>query len=377
MTGKNGEHGGLIDFGPKRLELIPYLAVNELEQVRTSYDPAGIEELARAIQSGNGADILSSDAYELGNPLSMGRHTKESAKRYIHDHGDFYGIPTRERMDYQDLTPFDDDTANILIAGHRRRRAIGHLLKVNNIDPGSARVASNVRDEIDFGQAIGLQLRENVYERPSPQDEARAIDLSYRYNIEKLGHAPNVRQLAKQLGFSETKVRDALTFASLPAAIQEYTASGLLSYSVVRQLKPLYDAFLIMHKDEAPEVRAIRAEMSVREFCDTILRRRLAGKTEERISQAITNRTKEIQGMADYQQISFELFIEESRIERRVDVAGRQLASTAIAVMRYRLRLGEIKDSEIQELEMLLAAHRFSQAETEIQELSLGLSEVS
>lgn len=374
MMGKSTEAPGVIEFGPKRLEFVPYTAVNELAQVRTQYDTAGIEELARAIQSGVGANIHSSDAYELGNPLAMGRHTKQSAQRYIQDHGEFYGIARRDRTDYQDLTPFDDDTAVILIAGHRRRRAIGHLLAMNNIDPSNATVASNVRDEIEFGQAIGLQLRENVYERPSPQDEARAIDLSYRYNVEKLGQAPNIRQLAKQLGFSETKVRDALMFASLPASIQEYTASGALSYSVVRQLKPLYDAFHSTYREETPEDQARRAELSVREFCDTMLRQRLSGKTEEKIVETIRNRTKEIQGLAEYQQVSFDFLIEESRIERRVDVAGRQLASTALAVMRYRLRLGEINPAEMDELEALLAAHRAIRATNETPELPLGLS---
>lgn len=376
MTANNGESDNLVQFGPKRLELVPFLTVNELEQTRTAYNATGIEELAQAI-SVSGSNTHNSEAFDLANPLVIGRHTKTSAKQYIYEHGEFYGIPARQRVDYQDLTPFDDDTTNILIAGHRRRRAIGLLLRTNNIHPANATVASHVRDEIEFGQAIGLQLRENVYERPSPQDEARAIDLSYRYNTERLGHAPSIRQLAKNLGFSETKVREALVFTSLPETIQEYTASGALSYSVVRQLRPLYDAFMAMYKEDPLDIQAIRAEMSVREFCDTILRQRLSGKTDERISQTIANRTKELQGMAYYQQASFELLVEESRIERRQDLAGRQLASTALAVMRYRLRVGDIKDSEIEELETLLATHRVKQIENEMPELPLGLSGVA
>src|SRR5690606_20343415 len=98
-------------------------------------------------------------------------------ERYIKQHADYYKIPSNERVDVQDLTPLNDDTALILIAGHRRRRAIGRLLEEHNINPALASIAMNVRDEIDFGQAVGLQLRENVYDRTSPQDEARAIDL--------------------------------------------------------------------------------------------------------------------------------------------------------------------------------------------------------
>lgn len=377
MTERSEKSGEVIEFGPQRIKMLPYTAINELQQVRTTYDADAIEELAQSIQSGVDGSVISSEQFELANPLLMGRHSPTSAKRYIAEHGDYYHIAKKDRIDVQDLTPFDDDSAIILIGGHRRRRAIGRLLEMNNITPINARVASSVRDEIEFGQAIGLQLRENVYERPSPQDEARAIDLSYRYNVEKLGHAPNIKKLAQNLGFSEKKVRGALTFASLPASIQEYTSSGALSYTIVCQLKPLYDAYFATFRDDTSVERGRKAELSVREFCDTILKQRLAGKSDEKLSKTIANRAKEIQGQADYQQLSFDLLLDDYSPERRANIAGRQLAATAISVMRYRLRTGEVKDDEIRELETLLAAHRLEQAERQVAELPLGLAEAS
>jgi hypothetical protein len=372
------ESGEIIAFGPKRLEQVSYHTINELQQVRQTYDPSGIEELALSMEDGSSQGV-GTDAFELANPLLMGRHTPISAKKYIAEHGDYYRIAKKDRTDYQDLIPSEDGSALILIAGHRRRRAIHHLLTKNNISPINARVAGNVRDEIDFGQAIGLQLRENVYERPSPQDEARAIDLSYRYQAERLGHAPNVRLLSKQLGFSETKVREALDFASLPLSVQEYTASGVLSYSVVRQLRPLYDAFLKHYSQEDGVTQNVYAEASVREFCETILKQRLSGRTEEKISLTISNRTKEILGKAVYQQLEFGLLADDNEVLRRKDRSGRQLAVTAIGVMRHRIGLGEIKSDELEELEMLIAAHRASQQPAaEIATLPIdGLSEAS
>lgn len=373
MSTHKGESGGMIDFGPKRLDFVPYLSINELPQVRTEYNETAIDDLAMAIQSGEDGSVISSDSFELGNAILNGRHSQRSAKKYIDDHGEYHRIAARDRVDVQDLTPLDDDSAIILIAGHRRRRAVGRLLQMNNIQPINARVASSIRDEIEFGQAIGLQLRENVYERPSPQDEARAIDLSYRYTSERMGHAPNIKKLASQLGFSETKVRDAIAFASLPDVIQEYTRSGVFSYTVTRQLKPLFDEYFSMYKDDAHADPFRAAEDAVVEFCDIQIKRRLEGKSDETIMKAIADQTQNIHDTAKYRQGTFDFELDAGSPSRRRQIATRQLTQTALGVMRYRLATGDIKESELASLEDLIAAHRSAQVRHEVVELPLGL----
>jgi hypothetical protein len=377
MKSATAENGVMIDFGPHWVDYVPYKAINELEQVRTDYDLLAIDELATAIQSGEQGTVINSDSFDLANPLLAGRHTKKSAKKYINDHGEYYRIASKDRVDYQNLTPYDQDTAVILIAGHRRRRAVGRLIDLYNIQPDAARIASNIRDEIEFGQAIGLQLRENVYERPSPQDEARAIDLSYRYTTQRLGHAPNIRKLSAQLGFKETKVRDAIAFASLPDAVQEFTRSGALSYSVVRRLKPLYDEYVIMYRDEGLEVPEVGAENAVVEFCQLQIKRRLEGKSEESMIATIKNQTRNIQDTAKYKQGMMDVWLEAPTSGRRREIAGRQLARTALGVMRYGLSTGDIKDEELARLEEMVAAYRARQASYETTELPLGLPEAS
>ncbi len=379
MSGETQIPGGEITFGPKRLEFVPYPAINELQQVRTTYAPAAIEELAKSIQADQTTAGVSSDTFELANPLLVGYHSKKSAKAYIAEHGDYYRIPKKERLDYQNLTPLNDETAVILIAGHRRR-AIGHLLTMNNIQPTEARIGASVHDDIEFSEAIGLQLRENVYERPLPQDEARAIDLLYRHRASQQGVKPNIKQLASQIGFSETKVREALTYASLPESIQAYTTSGVLSYSAVRQLAPLYDAFNALYKDETPAERLHKAELSVHEFCNITLTRLLSGKSEEKISKAIANRVKEIQGQAQYQQATLDFLIEADGIEYRKRRTERQLGVTALAVVEHQLHAGALRGGEIDKLEALLASYRANQAAQAsylADELELGLSEAS
>ena len=374
---ERSEGESVIEFGPKRLQLVPFSSINELPQVRTTYDPNSIEELAQAIWTDRGDGLVSTDDFDLANPLLIGRHSPLSAKRYIHDHGEYHRIATADRMDYQDLTPLDIDSAIIMIAGHRRRRAIAHLLGQHNIMPDTVRVAGNVRDDIEFGQAIGLQLRENVYERPSPQDEARAIDLAFRYIQTKSGRVPSLKNLSTELGFGETKVRDAIAFASLPDSIQEYTNSGALSYTITRQLKPLYDVFIRYYtiKPDAGKDPVATAEFAVREFCDSHLNKRIQGKSDERISQLIAGQVKSIEDSIKYQQGSWDFDLDMSP-ESRSRRAGRQLTQTALAVMRYRLTLGEMSAQDISELEVLIAAHRKAEM-PKAPELPLGLTEAS
>ncbi|MFZ1250606.1 MAG: hypothetical protein WAR37_04140 [Candidatus Microsaccharimonas sp.] len=368
---KTHERESVIDFGPSRLQMVPFIAINELPQVRTTYDPAAIEELAQAIWTDRGDGTISSSDFELANPLLSGRHTKKSAKQFIDNHGEYFHIPTADRIDYQDLTPYDHDTAIILIAGHRRRRAIAHLINHHNLSQDFVRVAGNVRDEIEFDQAVSLQLRENVYDRPSPQDEARAIDLSYRYVQRRTGRVPSLKSLAVELGFKETKVRDAIAFASLPDSIQEYTNSGVLSYSVTRQLKPLFDVFVQYYQSlEASSQEApAKAEFSVREFCDIHLQKRMQGRSDEKLAMAIKSQVKSIEDSIKYQQGSWEFEGLEASPELRARRANRELVRTAISVMRYRLNTGEMSDEEIADLEKLIASHRSAATQETIQPL--------
>lgn len=49
IIGKTIEGNGVIEFGPKQLQFVPYGSINELMQVRTRYESGPIEELAQAI----------------------------------------------------------------------------------------------------------------------------------------------------------------------------------------------------------------------------------------------------------------------------------------------------------------------------------------
>ena len=347
-----------IRFGPQNLEYVPLDAINELPQVRTSYNSASLEELATAIivdsHFEEDAHDVTSESFDLISPLTVGRHSRASAARYIADHGDYYKIPEEDRLQLRELVWNDDGNTIISISGHRRKRAIGILLERFEIETDEALVSAHVKNNISFAEAQGLQLRENVYDRPPAQDEARAIDLFYRDIQRRTGSAPSIKQFAAQVGFSETKVRDALAFASLPENVQAFTYDNLLSYTTVRRLKNLQDAYTRLYAvSVAPDKIQEVVEHELIIFCNKLVSMELNGNTEQRRARMIENKSKEIFGQADYQQESLFLLepVEPHARRRESDV---QLARLAFDVIASKLKRGALSSEEITQLQEML-----------------------
>lgn len=350
----------MVIIGPKELEAVPFQAVNELPQVRTVYDPAKLAELADAIRSGE-PGAQGSAAFTLVSALSVGRFTPTEAGLYITEHGEFYEIPRKDRVAVEDLARYQDDVL-ILIAGHRRRRAIRFLLDEMGIHPTRARVAAHIQTALSFDEALYLQLRENTYEKPDPCDEARAIERAYQHQSRLEGSATNIRHLASELGFSETKVRDALQFASLPSSIQKIATDGVLSYTVTRQLKPLYDAFLARYKYEPLEQAVLRAEAETLTFCMVDIEKTLSGKSDTTLQLAIANKTKEVLGQAMYQ--SDELFFMDQTPLERFGTASRKLAGTALRVVEHVVQ--SYPDDELERARRAIEAEQARRQSTDL-----------
>lgn len=289
-----------VHFGPRALQVVPLTAVHELQQVRTSYDPEGINELATSMVLNpdieQDADLVATDAFDLNTPVMVAHFTnKLAARRYIHDYTEHYGV---DSVDLDNLTE-DDGTVKFLIAGHRRKRALYQLADRFNIDPDDITVSASVYEDPSFAEALRLQLSENVHERPPVQDEARAIERFYRDVVKQQGTPPPIREFASQLGFGETKVRDALAFASLPGEIQGLTDRGLVSYSIVKRFKPLQDAYEKLYRKEQPA--AITSEELaelVRDSLMTDASRLLSSRldrSETRANTYIDNMTKAVE----------------------------------------------------------------------------------
>jgi hypothetical protein len=249
---------GAIEVGPGDLVFLPLSAINEVAQVRQSYDPDGIRELARAMVQGEMPEGLEremltdeeiSNRLVLLHPLTLGRFSStDKAQTYLDDHAAHYGIDIPRAA--ESLEPADDGFYYLLITGHRRKRALQYLQNEFDIEDNTLRIANRAFDDIAFGEALGHQLRENVHDRPLVVDEARAIERYYNHLV-KLGQFVSYKKLANELGMGEAKISAALAFAGLPESVQALAIGekSPLSYTVVSKLRPLYDGYLRQYDD--------------------------------------------------------------------------------------------------------------------------------
>ena len=99
-----------------------------------------------------------------------------------------------------------------------------------------------MREHISFEASLIAQIRENTYEKVSPEELARNIQQYYLY-LERQDplKRPTYRQIAASIGQSVDIVRNATKFMRLPEEIRDYSTHyrDLISYSTLVELEPL------------------------------------------------------------------------------------------------------------------------------------------
>lgn len=199
-----------------------------------------------------------------------------------------------------------------------------------------------------------MQLRENVHERPPVHDEARAIERFYRDVTRQLGEEPTKKWFAAQLGFSETKVRDALAFASLPDEIQSMTERGKLSYSVAKRLRPLQDAYekLYRHEHESMDDDTLQEWVRHSLVADTMrpTSDRLKG-SDTKPRQYIDNKIEAVLSKLYKQDALFELVAEAPKVRR--ERVSRELSQLALRTLEWQTQSGDLKPEAVRGLEAL------------------------
>lgn len=334
--------------------------INELEQVRHTYNPAAISELAQSLVTRPLDEItpaLSDEElrklFVLLHQVTVGHFTDtQAAQKYIDDHAEFYGIEPVDAA--RDLLWGEDGTADILIAGHRRRRASELVAQLAGRSSDWFEMESNSLDNPEFGAAIGLQMRENVYERPPVVEEARGIRLHTEYLARQTNRWPTIHEVAADLGMKDDKVADALAFTSLPPEIQAYTNDGLLSYTVVRSLKRLEAAYEKLygakveagHKLEETKDQYVLAHLVI--FANTLVSKKLGARVDS-ADERVDAKVKEILGLADYQ--TGELFIfEDARSHERRDRSSAMLSDLAVKVLLHQAATGQLSPELVERL---------------------------
>lgn len=298
----------VIEFGPKNTEPVPLSCINELEQIRKTYDPQAIEDLARSMKHENSE--TGEISFDMYNPPLTAYLSYEEAKEYLSQHAAFYG----SSRTIDEIVPDRYGNYVILISGHRRKRAIEFLMDGNGgVSPDQVNVNVNLRRGITFEEALIAQIRENTYEKVSPVETAKNIEQLYIYLRDRTGKKPTHREIAAKTGLSENVVGTALQFQQLPDSIKilATTHGDILPYSTLIKLEPLmrkygelYDLEKSFGSDMGNESREIYIENKLHIATNQIVRLRLKA---EKIISYIQNLKQNLEEQILNAQPTFEL----------------------------------------------------------------------
>ena len=359
-----------IDFGPKSVSPVTYALINELpQQVRKTYEPAQIDDLAIAMTippPSDGAEV----EFDMFNPLLCAHLSHEDTVQYLKEYSEFYGVET----DVSELRPDENGRYTILISGHRRKRAIRQLISENDLDISKVRAHVNQRDSITFEKALVAQVRENTYEKVPPEEVARHIEQFYKYLCSTQPEKPTYREIARKLGQSESIVRTALRFCSLPEEIQELAHNKTLPYSILVKLDKIHEKRKEFYEKE--QERGHSFSETIDEYClchlhlmvTRILRTRL--EKDEKIDQLIKQEVTTLDQRMKYQQDELELLSPEERSARQqLSRSASLLCKRSLSSLAYALDINPsaLGPDELTHLERLAAEAR-AQAQSTAQQ---------
>lgn len=386
-------------FGPDSVEEVSMQDINVLGQIRTEFDPAGIDELADSMlvyDSQDGPCVIV--GVDLQAPVVVAKLTPEEALTYTLEHATLHKLaePTLTRV-------AKDGFVYILIAGERRTKAIETVVDYTGFGIDKTFVMSSVQEGISFLDAHHKQHTENVHDRPSAVDEAVGIRQTYDYLIMRFPDVtPSVAHVSRMSGNSESVVRDALAFTSLPLEIQNmaqkqkfsYTTKhgkekeriyAPIPYSVAIKLKPLEEAYRKKYEglDSTDEEENAYVTNMLLAFANEIQKRRILIKSHgksrisELTSKLIENKIKDVNAEAMFSTDLSIFFIQENgngaeQSTTRLRRARTDLAYTALKVLEQLYKNGSLNPEAIAMLTSIAtradeSSNQIAKATTEVE----------
>lgn len=234
-----------LEFGLKSVEHLPYDRLNVFTQTRKTFYEEDLEELVRSIES---VDEVGRPRNELLHPPFVNILDKPEAEEYLQELNACH--KTSHSLD--EAVALDDGRYAIVVAGHRRRLAIGRIIAKQDADPATSTVASNVAYNLTFAGALRIQIEENTHLQLPVHEIARAIQATYRYGIDR-GDFKTVADCVKALPFGEEKVRNALRFCEMSEFVQNAVEDGRIGYGVAVALHPAMVRLRQKYSELAPE----------------------------------------------------------------------------------------------------------------------------
>lgn len=361
------------EFGPKNVKPVNLTSINEIEQIRKTYEPDKIEDLATSITLSH--EDGATPEFDMYNPLLCAHLNPEQAQKYLEDHAIFYGT---ENKHISELAPDNKGNYTILISGHRRKRAIELLAERYNIDEKEVIVHTNARHGITFEEALVAQIRENTYEKVLPEEVAQNIEQFYDYLCQtRPDRKPSYREISALTGLSKNVVATALQFRRLPEEIQKLVSThrDILPYSTVVKLEPLM-------RKRAEFYRALtssgyKLSENVEDYvlnhlhiaAHKIIKAKLKS---ERAIQFIQAEIKYLEARILHAQPAFELQADTSSTARK-KMSQNSLGAQAVGALlvAYGENPDSIPDEQLEKLEMLVEQAKRA---TEIADLQEGFN---
>lgn len=200
---------------------LPLPAVNLFSrQMRETYTK--IHELAES--------ILARGQLQQGVAAAL---TGKQVSRYVRDLNALWG--THHTVKEMTRTKIDGVWYYIvLVAGHRRYLAC----KEASVQKPDLKYRVVLHFGMTSEDALSVQFTENMHEKVPPHEEARTIHLAWLWMLRRHPETTLV-DFSRSLNRSPETVRDALRFATLPVAIQQYAHDGKLTYGVLVELSRL------------------------------------------------------------------------------------------------------------------------------------------
>lgn len=196
--------------------------------VRVLLPPENFSVLTQVRQSGLNPEALVPSFLAKGQmtPGAAAGLSEFQARKYIETYNRVWG--THHSLKDLKAVVIDGELLRLpLIFGHRRHatRVLLNAGIEKGIYPKPVLYDHRYRADIYLGisaeEAIEMQLQENNYLPPLPQDQARGAWMYWRY-CKDADTGLTMSRFAKTIGHSPEWVRGALRFCSLPDTIQSY-----------------------------------------------------------------------------------------------------------------------------------------------------------
>lgn len=334
-------------------EALPF-HVNELPQLRTSYDSDKIESLAERLKTGEAKP----PHIKLEQAIRIAEFTDpQSLQQFLGDFQLFHNLD--EPVDLGHFDPEPSGAIRILNYGHRRTRAALVATKPLGYRPLNKDIKKEIVENPTFEQFISAQSRENEHDRPSLEDEAIDIRKHFDYYTAKNNDTPPTKAwLARKMGLGEGKVRDALRFTDLSPRIMEWYDNGIINYAVAVECWRLREAAKVYYPQKYPNKYpvgsgklAADAEALVLAELTQFARSHMQGASYEKKLRVVEAKIRSLD--ITKQQVALFDDSEYDDPQNQNRIGGKNMARYAVMVLEHRMGDAGVTDEELIAVESL------------------------